>query len=58
MTCTYFHKGSFFYRQFFFCFLQKKSYLVTYSVYVQYDDYYSTFVNGKKTFTCQYCDIQ
>ena len=41
-------KGFFLSSTTFFYFLQKKSYLVTYSVYVQYDDYYSAFVNGKK----------
>ena len=32
----------------FFLFSTKKSYPVPYSVYVQYDDFYATFVNGKK----------
>ena len=32
----------------FFLFSTKKSYPVPYSVYVQYDDFYATFVNRKK----------
>ena len=38
----------FFIYNFFSIFYKKIIYLVTYSVYVQYDDYYSAFVNGKK----------
>ena len=48
MTCSYFHEVFFFFIYNFFLFSTKKSYPVRYSVYVQYDDFYATFVNGKK----------
>ena len=48
MTCSYFHEVFFFFIYNFFLFSTKKSYPVPYSVYVQYDDFYATFVNGKK----------